>query len=274
MRSDVFVQNDSGAWSLLSSSVVGRVIEDDRDDDSQFVRSQEVVLAGLVGDDSFVARVVQGEALTPAESSQWIARFRTALHIPCGRLLVGGGFDPSVFSDWVDEGESTGVGVVEVPPGHYLVDVYTYLHSMNGRVMREEWDEPLGAWFRREHPGRPFPSWVASDLVHSPEDDPGHEKDWDFRAVKGAVERGALQIELDPLDWVTFVVHLQPFDAAATLDVPDEGDWYGAHKGSRKPAEFPLGVPASGVEDPEVRGQLESLLPRRAMELSAGDAGN
>lgn len=259
MRKDFYVENDSGAWSLLSSSVVERVIDDGREDDGAFVRGQEVVLASLVGDDSFIARVVVGEPLAPAEDEQWIAHFRTALKVPCGRLLVTGGFDPGVFGDWVEEGSHAGVAVAEVPPGHHLVDVYTYLHSMNGRVIVDsEWSEKLGRWFRRDHPGRAFPSWVAAELARSPEDDPGHEREWS--ALRESHEKGVLPIETEPLDWVAFVVHLRPYDAAAALDEPEDGDWFGPGQGLRRPATFPLGVPASGARDPEVRSELREIL--------------
>jgi len=258
MRKDVYVQNDSGAYSLLSSSVLERVIDDGRENDGAFLKAHEAVLGSLVGDDSFVARVVVGESLSSDESSQWIARYRWALKVPCGKLLVCGGYDPDVLGDWVENAKSDGVGVVEVPPGHYLVDVYTYLHSMNGRVILEQmWDTKLGAWFRKDHPGRAFPSWVAGELAMFNEEDPGHEKEWE--KLQKSVERGTLKVETDPLDWVTFLFHLQPFDPKAALTEPEEGDWFGAGQGLRKPDRFPLGVPAT-ARDPEYREALSALV--------------
>lgn len=58
MRKDVFVDNDSGGMSILSSSVLERVIDDGRENDAQFVTAHEAILSSLVGDDSFIARLV------------------------------------------------------------------------------------------------------------------------------------------------------------------------------------------------------------------------
>src|SRR5262245_128430 len=138
MRKDVYVSNDSGGMSVLSSSVLERVIDDSREDDEGFVRRHEAILGSLVGDDSFIARVVVGEGLRPDEASQWIAHYRWALDVPCGKLLVCGGYDPDVLGEWLEAGSHDGVGMVQVPPGKYLVDGYTYLHSMNGRVILDQ----------------------------------------------------------------------------------------------------------------------------------------
>jgi hypothetical protein len=259
MRKDVYVYNDSGGMSVLSSSVVERVIDDGREDDGAFVRAHEAILGSLVGDDSFIARVVVNEPLSAAEEGEWIAHYRWALKVPCGKLIVAGGFDPDTLGQWVEEGEHEGVQAVEVPPGHYIADVYTYLHSMNGRVITgQEWKEKLGGWFRRDHPGRAFPSWVAGELSRSPEDDPGHEEQWQDLAA--SVSAGKLAVETDPLDWIKFLIHLRPFDAAAELTEPEDGDWFGAGQGLRKPKPFPLGVAAREAKDTEYRGELSAIL--------------
>jgi hypothetical protein len=246
--------------SLLSSSVVDRVVADRRGNDGQFVTAHQAVLGLLVGDDQFIARVVVDEPLSQAEQDEWIAHYRWALDVPCGRLLVCGGFDPDVIGWWRDglHGRK-GVKEIAVPPGKYLVDVYTYLHSMNGRmILSEVLGEKLGEWFRKDHPGRAFPAWVAGELAMFPEYDPGHEDEW--KALAGSVKGGKLAVETTPLDWVGFVVHLQPFDPKAALTEPEEGDWFGAGQGMRRPARFPLGL-SSAAHDPEYREALKALLP-------------
>jgi hypothetical protein len=258
MRKDVFVNNDSGGLSVLSSSVVERMIDDARDDDLQFVRAHEAILGGLVGDASFVGRVVVGEPLLPEEQAQWIGHYRWALKVPCGRLLLCGGFDPDMMAQWLDEGEADYVQEVEVPKGHYVVDVYTYLHTMNGRVIRDDvWQEKLGRWFRRDHPGRAFPSWVAGELTMFPEEDPGHEKEWGDLAA--SVENGKLAVETTPLDWVSFVFHLQPFDPQLELGEPPPDGWFAPEAGLRRPERFPLGVAAT-TKDRTYRDALEDLV--------------
>jgi hypothetical protein len=129
---------------------------------------------------------------------------------------------------------------------------------LNGRVHREnEFDEKLGAWFRRDHPGRNFPSWVAGELERSPEEDPGHEAEWKKFA---GYKKGSIKIDLDPIDWVGALIHLEPFDAKAEL-TPFEEDlgMFSETTGLRKPARFPLGIPAVGAENSEYRSALREL---------------
>jgi hypothetical protein len=260
MRADVFLENDSHGMSLLSSSVVDRAIAAGLGNDAPFVEAHEVVLGLLVGDDSFIARVVVNEPLTNAEREEWIAHYRTWLSVPCGRLLVCGGFDPDVLG-WWKEGKTKGVRDIAVPAGKYLVDVYTYLHSMNGRVILSDVLEvKLGEWFRQDHAGRSFPAWVAGELAVFPEFDPGHEAEW--KKLADSVAKGTLAVEKAPLDWVSFVVHLQAFDPKATLDEPEEGTWFGAGQGMRRPARFPMGI-SSTAEDPEYREALKELFPKK-----------
>jgi hypothetical protein len=263
MRHDVYVGNDAGAWSLLSSSVVEEVVEDYGRNAGTFFEKQRVIGSLLVGDQSLLVRVVEGEPLTDEEREQWVAHFRWGLHVPCGRLLVTGGFDADVLAAWRDEGGNEDGGnprEVAVSPGHYLVDVYTYLPTMNGRAFcRDVWKEKLGAWFRRDHPARAFPSWVAAELLRSPEGDPGHEDDWGD--VAASVRSGKLVVETDVLDWVGFLVHLQPWDDAAALSTPeDPGGWFGAGQGLRRPEGFPLGVPAHAKDASFARHALRPLI--------------
>ncbi len=258
MRQDVYIENDSGGMSILSASVVDRAIADPGD--PSLVTAHEAVLVSLEGDDSFIARVVADEPLTAEENEQWICRIQTRLTVPCGRLLVCGGFDPRSLAAFKEDGPSDTVREVRVLPGEYRVDVYTHLATMTGRVLRERWDEKLGTWFRRQHKRRPFPSWLAGELARSPEDDPGHEKEWG--KLKASVAAKKLGIDTSTLDWVGYVIHLQAPDAMAQLS-PTERGWFATDVGFRRPARCPLGLPAVGAEDPEVRHELQAILPRK-----------
>jgi hypothetical protein len=186
MRKDVYVSNDSGGMSILSRSVLQRVIDDGRENDGAFVRAQEAILGSLVGDDSFIARVVVSEPLRPEEEQEWIAHYRWALKVPCGKLLVAG------------------------------------------------------------------------ELAMYHEEDPGHESEWDRLAA--SVDKGTLDVETDPLDWIGFLIHLQPFAASAALTEPEEGDWFAAAQGLRRPKTFPLGVSSAEAKDPEYREALSALV--------------
>lgn len=264
IRRDVYLSNDGGGFAILSAGAVDRAVKDGRANDRKLVEAHDVLLVGLTGDDSFIARVVAGEPLTPPEEEEWIARIRWPLVVSGGKLLICSGYDPDLLASWREKDvEVVGecVREVAVPDGKYLASVYAYLHTMNGRVFCEErFGEKLGAWFRRDHEKRAFPSWVAGELSRSPEDDPGHEKLWEKLAA--SVEKKKLAVETDPLDWVGFLIHLQPFDAKAQISELSEDGWFPPDTGLRKPARFPLGIPAVGAEDGEVRYELNKILPQ------------
>jgi hypothetical protein len=259
MRKDFFIENDSGAFTITSAGVVPGVIEDGRQNDAQFARDNQVILVSLVGDDSFIARVVHDEPLSEPESREWIAHIRSRLTVSGGKLVICSGYDPDLLADWSAEPVDGGdVWTMAIPDGDYLVDVYTYLQTMNGRVFLEnEWNEKLGAWFRRDHPGRPFPSWVAGELAMEPQDDPGHEDEWDD--LPGSIEAGTLAVETSPLDWVGFLIHLSPPRTDAELSQPSEDGFFAERTGLRKPPLCPLGLP-SAATDPEYREALSEIL--------------
>ena len=52
MRRDVYIENDSGGFSVLAADAVDAIIEDQRSDDLQFVAGHKAMLLELYGDDS------------------------------------------------------------------------------------------------------------------------------------------------------------------------------------------------------------------------------
>jgi len=261
MRKDVFVDNDSGGLSVLSSSIVERVIDDRRENDHRFVSDHAVVLGSLVGDTPYVARVIVNEPLSNEERDQWIAHYRWAIDVPCGRLLLCGGFDPDVISRWLETGHDPYVREVEVPPGHYYLDVYTYLHTMNGRVMADDiWKEHGRRVVPpRTIPTRAFPSWLAGELCMFSEQDPGHEREWN--QITASVQQGKLDVDTTTLDWISFVFHLQPYDEAP-LGAPPEDGWFAAEEGLRRPVAVSAGRPGPRPGSP-LSGSPHRSRPRR-----------
>jgi hypothetical protein len=244
MRVDRFIDNDSGAYSIIPSSVIEKVIDDGRENDLKFVKKHVAILQTLVGDDSFLARVVVDEPLTEAEQNEWISRVKWPLRVKCGKLLISGGFDPDAIAELAEDESS----FINVPPGAYVVEVLTYLNTMNGRVFRERWGEQyrLGAWFRREHPDRPFPTWVASELYWYPEEDPGHEAEW--KNMKGSLDSGKLRIDNGPMSWVGVIVHLTREENPTDLsELPGDG-FFPEDAGLRRPERFPWGIPSDSEQ--------------------------
>jgi hypothetical protein len=148
----------------------------------------------LISDGGYGIRLVQGD-LSPEEESEWIAHARGRLKLPDGKLIVCGAYpwidydwsvrydsnslaaDPTQPDDWVkstfqniplaqDLGRYDTPGAyIEVNPGFYRVDVYSYFPDLSADwgipglspELREEEQE---AYFERTRPGEPLPDWM------------------------------------------------------------------------------------------------------------------
>lgn len=249
MRRDVYIENDSGGFSVTSGASVDAVISAGGGLDG-LAAAREALLVELSGDDSMPVRLVVNEPLQPEEEAQWLARASAHLHTDDGRLVVMGGFDPDVMTWWrVETGgtrDGRGVAFVQTSPGTVRVDVYAHVGSMNGRRVLSESGTPPGAAFRRDHDGQPFPVWLAHMLDYSGEDDPGHEGLW--RDVRASIAGAALEVEEEPQSVIGFLVHITPAPAGQQADASAD-DWIAWDANSRIPASFPLGLPAE-VADP------------------------
>ncbi len=261
MRRDVYIDNDSGGFSVIAASAADAIIADDRSDDVQFAAAHQVLLQMLYGDDAMPVRIVVDEPLTAEEQAQWLACTSARIDTPDGRLLVMGGFDPWVLSTWKEEHgrdeDGHGVAVVQAAPGSWRVDLYAHAGSMNGRNVLSECGEAPGAFFRRCHPGRAFPVWLAKMLEYSGEDDPGYEELWSD--VAASRDNGELEIDLSSASAIGMLVHVTRLDG----ELPDrcDGGWYSYEEGNRVPEQFPLGLPAA-VPDPDLEAFLDRLLRR------------
>ena len=265
MRRDVYIENDSGGLSVVAGDAVDAIVDDARSDDLKFVTTYKALLLELYGDDSMPVRIVVDEPISPDEEAQWLARASWRIDASDGRLLVMGGFDPDVLAWWKEESggaaDGRGVAIIDAPPGSWRVDLYAHAGSMNGRQILNEVDEKPGTAFRRSHPGRAFPLWLATMLEFSGEDDPGHETAW--RDVRGSIEAGSLEIDTDSGGVIGFLVHVTRFDGPQP-DAP-AGGWFERDANRRIPTTFPLGLP-SAVPDPDLESFRDRLLGRKAPE--------
>ena len=261
MRRDVYIENDSGAFSVVAADAVDAIIEDQRDDDLKFVSTRKAMLIELYGDDYMPIRIVVDEPLTQQEQDEWLARYSWEIETSDGKMLAMGGFDPDLLAQWkeesaADHGDGGGVGAFVAGPGRWRVDVYAHAGSMNGRaILGEETEEKPGAAYRRSHGDRPFPLWLAKMLEFSGEDDPGHEELW--TDVKASMEDGELLIDVEGGDAIGFLVHVTK--PAGKIGDPPEGGWIERSSNARIPKVFPLGL-RSEVPDPELRGFYDKLL--------------
>ena len=242
MRRDVFIDNDSGALSVIAHDALDAIIADQRGDDFRFVSSYKALLLELYGDDAMPVRIVVDEPLQRDEQEQWLARASWRIDSADGKLLVMGGFDPDVMGWWKDETGGTadgrGVAIAEVPNGSLRVDVYAHAGSMNGRhILSEHYGTP-GAAFRESHPGRAFPLWLAKILAFSDEED----RD---------------SIDTDSGAAIGFLVHVQRL--SSPIGEPPASGWFPIEEGRRIPGIFPLGL-TSSVPDPDIDAFRDRLL--------------
>jgi hypothetical protein len=261
MRRDVYIENDSGGFSVLAADAVDAIIEDQREDDFKFVESHKAMLIELYGDDSMPIRIVVDEPLTQEEQDQWVARYSWEIATSDGRMIAMGGFDPDVLSWWKESGEADhadgrGVGTFTAAPGRWRVDVYAHGGSMNGRViLSEEATEKPGAAYRRSHGDRPFPLWLAKMLEFSGEDDPGYEELWND--VKANMKAGTLAIDVESGDAIGFLVHVTR--PTTKIGDPPKHVWIDRSTNARQPSVFPLGL-RSEVPDLNLRMFYDKLL--------------
>lgn len=256
MRRDVYIVNDAGSWSVVTAEAVGQIVQDNRNQDEQFVQAFSAALFAIEGDDYSVIRVVANEALTDAEAAEWVGRIQWRINTNDGKILISGGFDPDCLADWQDEGETEYVKQITVPPGDYQVSFYTYLHSMNGAVwLSDRLENPpfpkLLPWFQQDYPGEPLPTWAVTLLED--EDFP------DAPSIAAAVKSGQLPIHHQPVHWIGYLIHLLPFEPGMTLDTPESG-WFESRTGLRVPPRCPRGISTDCTDDRQVQSDLEWLL--------------
>lgn len=235
---DVFVPNESDGFVFAAGSLRGSGVSPGDAGWERALAARSLLPLVVESEDPASVRVVVGGDLTAEERDQWVGRVDGGLDLAGaaasgGQLALCGGLAWVLDAgDWAEEYAR----VLEVPAGRYRASLYCYASAPNGRACLEAAgsDEALGAWFRREHPGREFPGWLHDACVADPELDPGHEKQW-----RRAKERGGPRV-------IDFLLHLEPIDEMPPpVAVADHGF---AEAQGRRPAVFPLGLPAEALE--------------------------
>ena len=228
MRQDFSIYNESNMFTLHSDTYAGVPRAELFERGEEVQEKGHAILVELPGDSGVCLRVVVDEALTEAEETEWIARQQWHLHVPNGKLGLEGGLDARNTDEYaIDEGYLT---YVDIPPGHYQVTMYTYLSSYYGLVefqsMREEDPEPLGAYFRRTHPGKSLedmPDWMQILIAEDPDADPGFEDEWDDFADSDAYEELLDRFEESDPPFIEFLAHFTRIENETAFE-PD-ADW-------------------------------------------------
>ncbi len=134
----------------------------------------------LYQDDGYLVRFILGD-LNEQEESEWVARVRHKLNVPCGEVIVSVVLDDD-FEYWFSEFVLTGNNgsyemgsYVEIPSGEYLLEVYSYppgdlstgwgqiekggLFKSSAGITREN---PLD-YFHRTRPNEEPPKWIKDE---------------------------------------------------------------------------------------------------------------
>lgn len=189
----------------------------------QLVERNVLMPMSLYQDDGYIVRLVKDD-LSEREARDWVARVRWKLNIPCGKLLITGVLDYEDEIPEAKDGDDFYIGCcyVEVLPGDYQVEVYSYppydLSTGWGQIENPELftgslePEAPSDYFQRTRPNEEPPEWLNSE-------------NFNFENA-----------------YINFVVKLSALQGGLPdLEFEDDGliEWE-----YRKPDKFPLGVPA------------------------------
>ena len=194
----------------------------------------------LYQDDGYSVRVIMGE-LNEQESEEWVARVRWKLNLSCGKMVVSG-----IADDEEDEFASMPSATelednsdllqcyVEVPPGEYQVEVYSYapgdLSTCWGQIVNPDLfcpqagiePEPLKDYFYRTRPHEKPPAWIACEIE---EDDKKRQEHYEAARAMPCID---------------FIVKLSP--SINDLPIPEFGQDGCLMWEFRKPNRCPLGI--------------------------------
>lgn len=232
-RVDLEVYNEATGFMIASAGLHGQDFSGVDSEDQEWLQAIKdgVFLPfTLVQDDPFTIRVVVDEPLSPREQDEWVGHSRHKLRVPDGRLVVIGGGPEYLWGEDMEEFTR----FLDVPPGDYLAELYTYYQGINGSycLNRAGPSEPIGGYFRRTRPGEAFPLWLHNECADDPEADPGHEEEWQGKES---------DYETEQPPYVGFLLRLSSPGEAPELP-PMEDGWFEIGVGARRPARCPMGV--------------------------------
>ncbi|MEM7248379.1 MAG: hypothetical protein AAF533_23800 [Acidobacteriota bacterium] len=176
-------------------------------------------------------RVVIGE-LRGAEED-WVGRGESSLELPDGRLLIG-----RLDEECLDPRATP--QPIEVEPGDYGVEVFTYLASAAGPhcYWKAGGDEPFAAWHRRTRPSEELPLWLQDELISGGGyEDPEFESHW-MSILEDDKRLNPLRRTLDLRPPLDFVIRLTP-GVPTPMPMPKDWDEIGMEDGARRLEVFP-----------------------------------
>ncbi len=277
VRRDLAFDDGATGLVLTSASRNGRSPKDFASEGgrawSAAVADGTIVPLELVQDDALVVRVVAGGPLSDRESAEWVDRLTWRLAIPDGRLVVGCGTE--LLRGHEDEAL---VRTVDVPPGSYRVDVYTFAHGVNGPACLAKAGMRASKLAKRRDAGRAARD-EALERYEREKTRSFHVWPPDVTTLPGGTDAPRL---------VDFLVHLIPADpGTADLPMPKaKRGWFPPITAPRVPERTPLGVEADGAArarsaivvtgidiGPRVAGHALAPIANGPVELAIADLG-
>lgn len=252
-RADHYVYNDSTGFLITSTAAKGLEVQPGEPEWNARYLEGAFIPIELRQDDSFVVRVVVNDELTEAEVDEWVGKARFRIDVPNGELVIVGGREYiTEISEWTEKHLCNYVRMVNIPPGEYQLDLYSYVTSPNGLALMYQAEgiedlydiemdtesashlEPLGTYFRRTRNlgTEDFPEWLYRWCAGEPEKDPTHGDDW-----------VGVTVAFRETYCIDFLLHLTPLKEDLKQSVPTEREFVNwAAMESRKPTNCPLGL--------------------------------
>lgn len=207
----------------------------------QFILEKKAFMPmNLYQDDGYSIRVMMGE-LNEQEQDEWVARVRWKLDLTCGKLVVSGVADEEeeAFKEMppvtqLEEVSNNFQCYVEVTPGEYQVEIYSYapgdLSTGWGQIVSPQLFPPtsgiepesLKDYFHRTRTESEIPPWIAYEIC-------------DDKLKTLAAYQAARDIS-----YLDFIVRL--CDCEENLNVPNVGTDGCLIWEFRKPNRCPLGI--------------------------------
>ena len=142
IRQDLAIYNEATGFVVTSRKMAGKAMEEESAAWKKAVTKGDMLPMSLIQDDPFIIRIVAGDALTKAESAEWVARLDWHVNVPDGKLCVTGG---SVFTnedyEEDDPHQEQYVGQILVPKGHYRAALYSMARGLGDSADRPDQDD-------------------------------------------------------------------------------------------------------------------------------------
>lgn len=265
-RQDFHFYNEATGFTICSGKVLGAAIDDESAKWKKAVNDGHLIPVSLIQDDSFNIRVVLDDALSAAESDEWVGKIESHLNLEKGVLCMGAGAE-HIYGDSDDAEEADDyLHKLRLSPGKYKATLYMYIPGINGTACLDEiaggYDEhePLLPWFRRSWGDDKVPLWLQNWCVGGSELDPENPKEFANVSYLSSEELPEM---------IDFLLHLETISESPKSNKFNlDSGWFPETEGARIPSKCPKGIEAVNLLKKEPKSEAGPLVyPRNVYEL-------